>query len=149
MYEFVLWFHNVMRWIVVLLAVFALLRSYMGWVGKKTWGKPDRLAGMMFSMGIDIQLLLGLLLYFILSPITTGAFKDLGAAMKISEIRFFTFEHIFFMILAVILAHLGSALSKKATVDVDKHKRAAIFFTLTILVILVGIPWSRPLLPFL
>jgi hypothetical protein len=136
-----------MRWIVVILAVFAIIRSYLGWLGKKAWAKPDRLAGMMFSMGIDIQLLLGLLLYFILSPITTGAFKDLGAAMQISELRFFTFEHTFFMILAVILAHMGSALSKKASTDQNKHKQAAIFFSLTILMILIGNPWSRPLLP--
>jgi hypothetical protein len=148
MYGVILWLHNIMRWIVVIMAVVAVARGYLGWFGKKSWSKPDRLAGMMFSMSIDIQLLLGLLLYFILSPITTGAFRDLGAAMQVSEMRFFTIEHISYMLLAVILAHVGSALSKKAPADIDKHKRAAIFFTITVIVILIGIPWSRPLLPF-
>lgn len=51
------------------------------------------------------------------------------------------------MILSVGFAHLGSMLPKKAAMDADKHARAAIFFALALLFLLLGIPWGRPLLP--
>ena len=75
------------------------------------------------------------------SPITTGAFKDFGAAMGNSSVRFFAVEHIFIMIVAIVLAHVGRSLSKKAADDKSKFKRAAIFFTLSMLAVLAAIPW--------
>ena len=52
------------------------------------------------------------------------------------------------MVIAVILVHIGRALSRRADNDNGKFKRAAIFFTLGLLVVLAAIPWFRPLLPF-
>ena len=62
-----------MRWVVVILAVYALVRVYMGLFGKKEFTETDRKALSFFSIGMDIQLLLGLLLYFVLSPVTKAA----------------------------------------------------------------------------
>ena len=45
----------------------------------------------------------------------------------------------------LILAHIGSAVARKGTDDAAKHRRAAIWYTLTILAIVLAIPWSRPL----
>jgi hypothetical protein len=51
------------------------------------------------------------------------------------------------MIAALVFAHLGNALPKKVDDDQSKYKRASIWFGLALLVILIGIPWGRPLLP--
>jgi len=51
------------------------------------------------------------------------------------------------MLAAVILAHVGSALSRRATDDAARHKRAAIFYTLSLAAVLLAVPWSRPLFP--
>ena len=98
---------------------------------------------------MDIQLLLGLLLYFVFSPITKTAFQDFGAAMADSELRYFAVEHLLMMVIAVVLVHIGRALSRRADTDNSKYKRAAIFFTLSLLVVLAAIPWFRPLLAVL
>ena len=45
------------------------------------------------------------------------------------------------MIVAVVLAHIGRSRSKKATDDRGKFKRAAIFFGLAMLAVLLAIPW--------
>jgi uncharacterized membrane protein YozB (DUF420 family) len=147
MYTFFLAVHNIMRWIVVVLAIIALVRAYWGWFGKRKWSQTDRKVGMFFSISLDVQLLLGLILYFVLSPITRAAIQNLGAAMSNSDLRFFAVEHFFFMLVAVIMVHVGTITSRKAIDDVSKHRRAAIWFSVAVVIILVGIPWSRPLIP--
>ena len=92
-------------------------------------------------MSLDIQVFLGLLLYVFLSPITRTAFQDFSTAMTIPEINFFAVEHILMMILAVILVHVGTILTKKATSDVSIYRRAAIWYSLASLVVIIAIPW--------
>jgi hypothetical protein len=67
--------------------------------------------------------------------------------MQVVDVRFFAIEHALYMILAVVFAHLGSALPRKAEASVSKYKRAAIAFTLALLLVLLGMPWMRPFLP--
>lgn len=148
MYPIILTIHNIFRWLVLIFGLLAIIRAYRGWFGKKEWTNMDNRWGMGFTVSLDVQVLLGLLLYVAFSPITTSAFSDFGAAMADSDARFWLVEHIFMMIIALVLAHVGRSRAKKADTDVGKHKRAAIFYTLSLLVIIVAIPWWRPLLPF-
>lgn len=149
MYSVVLSLHNIMRWVVVFVGIFAVVRAFRGWFKAYPWLPADRKAGMFFGMSIDIQLLLGLLLYFVYSPITKSAFQDIGAAMQVADVRYFAVEHVFYMVVAVVFAHLGSILPRKVEGDVPKHKRAALFFAVALLAVLFGIPWARPLFPSL
>jgi uncharacterized membrane protein YozB (DUF420 family) len=146
LYTVVLSLHNLVRWVVIILAILAFVRAYLGWLGSRPWTEQDRRIGSFFAMSVDVQLLLGLLLYFFLSPLTRQALQDFGAAMSNPGLRFFGLEHIFYMIVAVILVHLGSVFSRRAKPDTSKHRIAAILYTLAVVVILVGIPWDRPLL---
>ena len=148
MYSVVLFLHSWVRWIVMIAAVVAIVRAFYGWLGKKGWAKLDDQLGLLFSTSLDVQMLLGLILYIFLSPITQAAFKNLGAAMSDATLRFFTLEHLLYMLVAVVLGHVGRALSKKATEPVAKHRMAAILFGLATLAILLAIPWSRPLFRF-
>ncbi|MEZ4768856.1 MAG: hypothetical protein R2844_10585 [Caldilineales bacterium] len=141
MYPIVLSLHSIVRWAVVILGVIAVVRAFIGWFGGRQWQQLDDRLGLGFTTALDINLLLGLLLYFFLSPITTGAFKDFGAAMGNSSVRFFAVEHIFIMIVAVVLAHIGRSRSRKAADDKGKFKRAAIFFGLAMLAVIAAIPW--------
>lgn len=102
----------------------------------------------------DIQLLLGLVLYF------TGMWfdrlkSDAGAVMKDAAIRFFTIEHALMMIIAWLLVHVGRSMVKRADTDAQKHKRTLIYFGIALLIILAMIPWpfrvpeiARPLFRF-
>lgn len=147
MYPVILALHNIVRWIVVVAAVLALVRAYRGLLMKGDWGSADRRAGLFFTSAMDVQLLLGLLLYVFFSPITRTALSNLGAAMSDPGARFFAIEHLFYMVLAVVFAHLGNTFSKKAAQSADKHRRAAIWYTLAVLAIILGMPWMRPLIP--
>ena len=147
MYSAILSIHNIFRWIVLLLGIVAIVRAFLGWFGKRQWTERDRRIGSFYSMAMDIQVLLGLGLYFFLSPITKTAFQDLGAAMQSADLRFFLLEHPLYMILAAVFAHLGNIRSRKAADDPKRFQQAAIWFSLSLLVILIGMPWLRRLFP--
>lgn len=147
MYAVILAIHNIVRWIVLILAVVAVVRAYWGWFGKRGWSETDGKVGSFLGMAVDTQLLLGLILYIFLSPITRTAFQDVGAAMQVPNVRFFAVEHVLYMLLAVVFAHLGSILPRKVDESEAKYKRAALWFSLALLLILLGMPWMRPLLP--
>ena len=145
MYDFILTLHNITRWIVLIAGIVATVTAIIGWAKKKEWTATDNKMGLIYTISFDIQLLLGLMLYLWLSPITQAAFKDFGAAMSNKDLRFYAVEHLSMMLLALILAHVGRVLSKKAT-GVKKFMWAAIFFGISILLVLGSIPWDRPLL---
>ncbi|MFN2150419.1 MAG: hypothetical protein ACK2T5_02400 [Anaerolineales bacterium] len=149
MYGFLVASHNVVRWIVVILGLVAVIRSFWGWLGKKEWNTTDRKIGVFFTSAMDVQLLLGVILYFVFSNWGLKAILEKGMSfvMGESQYRFFGIEHAFYMILAVVFAHLGSMLPKKVEASPAKFKRAALWFFLSFLIILIAIPWWRPLFP--
>lgn len=145
MYQVFLALHNLVRWIVLILAVVALARAYLGWLGNRAWTEGDRRVGVFFSSALDTQLLLGLILYIFLSPLTTQIFRNFSAAMSDPAVRFFGLEHLLYMLVAVALVHVGTVFSRRAEQPSAKHRNAAIFFSLAVLLIIIAIPWSRPL----
>jgi hypothetical protein len=144
MYTAVLVIHNIFRWLVLIAAVFALVVSYSGWIQKREWGPSDRRAGTLFAVSLDIQLLLGLILY--IAGGWYSVFANFSEAMANSIMRFFGLEHLFYMVLAVIFAHVGSVHARKASESVGKFRRAAIWYSLVIIILIIAIPWWRPLL---
>jgi hypothetical protein len=145
MYGTVLLLHSLVRWLVLLTGLLAVLRGISGWRSRRTWTIPDERAGFWFITTLDLQFVLGLLLYVALSPITHAAFQDFGAAMQDKVARFWAVEHITGMVIAITLAHIGRARIHRSGNDQRRHKLAVIFFTLALLVILASIPW--PALP--
>jgi len=146
LYPQLLVFHSVMRWIIIAAAVAALLVAASGWSGSKPVRPALRRYGTIFVITMDVQLLLGLILYFAASPVTRMAFQNMAVAMKDHELRFFSVEHTTYMLIAIILAHVGAAMSRRAKTDRTKYRAATIAYGLSLLLILGGIPWWRPLL---
>lgn len=145
MHDLVLSLHNIVRWLVLLAALWVLFKSYQG-LQAKTYERSDRTAGVIFTSILDLQLLLGILLVFS-SPLVQGAFSNFSAAMQSREARFFTVEHTLVMLAAVVLAHVGSSRVKKAPEPAAKQRQALTWYGFSLLAILLAIPWWRPLLP--
>jgi hypothetical protein len=140
-YPLVVTLHSWLRWAVVIVGVIAVVKFLGGWLGGKKWQPQDTRLAALFPMLVDIQLLLGLLLYFVVSPITTGALRNFGAAMSNSVTRYFAVEHVFMMLVALVVAHLGSMLPKKQTDVLAKFRLAAILTLLALVIIFLAIPW--------
>jgi hypothetical protein len=148
MYGVVLALHNIIRWVALVFGIAAAVLAWVGWLRKRDWQPSDRKLGSYFAMSVDIQFLLGLLLFFFFSPLTRTALQDFGTAMSVANLRFFVLEHPFYMILALVFAHLGSILPRRVDQSTSKYRRAAIWFTLAVLMILLGMPWARPFIPW-
>lgn len=149
-YAVILTIHSWLRWVVILTGIVAFVRAASGASSSKPWTPTDDRAGFWFSIALDVQFLLGLVLYVFLSPFTHTAFGDIGAAMKNSGLRFWLVEHPFGMLIAIGLVHIGRARARK-TDSLRRHRLVAIFFALALIALLVSIPWpgtpaARPLL---
>jgi hypothetical protein len=145
LYTLVLYAHSWNRWLVLVAAAIALGISYSGWLRGRNYGYGAQLSGRAFARLLDLQVLLGLILYA-LSPLVRMGLGDLGAAMAVKELRFFSVEHITGMLIAITLAQVGAARVRRASTDAAKLERAVIWQTLVVLAILASIPWWRPLL---
>lgn len=143
-YSLLLAIHDDLRWLVLLSALVAVVAALLGLLGRRSFRPLGRVTGVVFISVMDLQFLLGLILCF-LSPWVAQFWSSPAAAMKVKEARFFGMEHLFIMIAALALAHIGAARSKRASEDGKAYRTALVWFALSLLLILAGIPWWRPL----
>lgn len=140
MYTGLLHTHNLLRYVIIILLITALIKSFAGWFGKKEYTASDNKISLFLLISAHIQLIIGLVLYFV-SPITKNAMSDMGAAMKDTVLRFWATEHLSAMIIGIILITLGRIMGKKGKTDGAKFRRQAIFFLLATVLIFSAIPW--------
>ena len=138
--NYTLLIHNILRWAVLLFGIWAVIAALAAVISKRDYRNSDNKSGLFFMISCDIQLLLGLILYF------TGMWfekvkTDMGAVMKNSVERFFAVEHALMMIIAWLLVHVGRSMVKRAGTDAQKHKRTLIYFGIALILILAMIPW--------
>ena len=137
--NFIQKFHSGWAYLALLLLVFAVANSFIGMSSKKEFTAKDRKIALFALIGTHLQLLVGLILYFV----SEVGFKQLsGAAMKNSELRLTVLEHPLINIIAIALITIGWIKHKKATTGEAKFKSIAIFFGLGLVLILIRIPWS-------
>jgi hypothetical protein len=145
MFSIVLLLHSWLRWLAIAAGLGAIVTA------ASSAGTPrSEKTGLLFMIAMDLQMLLGLLLYAFLSPTTTAMFGDFGAAMRDPAARFWAVEHITMMIGAVALAHVGRVLARKAPTPAAKRTRLLICYGLSMVLLLLATPWpgmraGRPL----
>jgi type IV secretory pathway TrbD component len=145
MYRFVLTLHSWNRWAVLLALLAALWRAYRGWLGGRPFLPPDRRLGAVLTGLLHLQLLVGMTLYFGLSPWTQRAATNRTAAWHDPTLRFWSVTHISFMLTAIIAAQIGQSIAKRAATDAARHRWAALGYSVAAVLILLGIPFeSRP-----
>ena len=139
--EFIKHFHSGLRWIVLILALLAIVKAFMGMQKKSAFTNSDNKIGLMLISFMDIQLIIGLVLY-VFGPLGFKNIQNMGReVMKNPYTRFFAMEHLVGMLIAIVVFHVGRSKSKKAIDDASKHKKAFIFYLIGLLIILASIPW--------
>ena len=139
-YTITLVLHSWNRWIIMVAGILLIASAIKGLTGKSGYSLSQRRLSLIFISSLHIQLLVGLLMYFYLSPITAEALSNFGAAMKSPVLRFWSVEHAFVNILAIGLAQTGSIIVKRKDDDNAKHKSTLIWTGVAMLLILVMIP---------
>ena len=146
MYTLVLTLHSWLRWAALIAGVVAIFSLFSS---RDSSGRAD-FWGLVLTIVLDVQFLLGVLLYGVLSPFTAEAMRDFGAAMRSPGLRFFAVEHVTLMLAALVLVHVGRILARKAATVDAKRMRLLICFGLATLLMVLAIPWpgmaaGRPL----
>ena len=142
MYTGLLHLHNTLRWVVLVAILVAIVQLLM----KKNALKASKV----LLISAHSTLVLGLYQYFF-GPAGFSLIKSMGmaAVMKDNLARFWAVEHIFSMLLAIILITIGHVKYKKGGIS----KTTLILYILALLLIFGAIPWpfraeiARPLFP--
>ena len=148
MYTTVLVIHSWVRWLALVAGVGATMAAMRGKV-QGTNSLADRW-GLFAMMALDIQMLLGLLLYLVVSPNMLEIRAHFGEAMKNPQLRFWAVEHVTAMFAAVVIVHVGRVLARKAPTPGAKRTRLLVSFGIATLLMFLATPWpglraGRPL----
>lgn len=134
--------HSGIAYLVLGILIITTLNAIRGMATKKTFGSIDlrlSLFGLIFS---HIQLLIGLILYFVSPWFDQWSSLGVGGVMKDATVRLYLVEHPFTNIIAIVLITMGWSMHKRQTLDSKKFSRIAIFYTLGLLLLLSRIPWD-------
>lgn len=143
--QYILFFHSMIRWIILISFSIAFARLLVSFFTKDKITASTVIGNKVSMILMDVQLLIGLSLYFFFSSTTKAAFLDWKMAMKNKELRFFLVEHITIMLFATISFHIANIVLKK---DYPKQKKIRFMLGIYIFIALLfflGIPWFRPI----
>lgn len=139
-YSITLFLHSWNRWLILIAGIIVIASAIKGVTSKSGYSPFQRKWALIFLSSLHLQLLIGLIMYFFLSPITMQALSDFGAAMKDSVLRFWAVEHAFVNLLAIGLAQTGSILVKRSADSAGKNRKTLIWTSVAMLLILMMIP---------
>jgi hypothetical protein len=137
MYTILQKFHSGWAYIALLVLIVAVINAIIGMSSKKEFTAKDRKIALFGLIGIHVQLLIGLILYFV-SPLGMDSFGQ----MSDKALRLTSLEHPLINVIAITLITIGWSKHKKATTSESKFKGFTIFYGLGLVLILSRIPWS-------
>lgn len=137
MYTFVQKFHSGWAYLALLLLLFAIINSWIGMTSKKEFTAKDRKIALFGLIATHIQLVVGLILYFV-SPLGKAAFGNMSDAAT----RLTSLEHPLINIIAIVFITIGWSKHKGAANNEAKFKSIALFYSIGFALILIRIPWS-------
>lgn len=142
MYQTVQFIHSWWAYLVVLILLIASLNAIFAYSSKKEYSANDYRISLFALIVTHIQLLIGIVLYFLAPYFDILLEKGMGGIMGNDTWRLYILEHPLMMIIAVILITVGYSRHNKKLISRSKFKNLAIFYTIALLVVLSRIPWS-------
>lgn len=118
--------HTWWRWVVLILAVAAIVFAVMAASGARPWDALSARLALFFPVALSIQALIGILIWLVEQRWADGAF--LG------------YIHPVAMIAAVGIAHAGRNRADRVEGGREKGRAATLFFVLSLVVVLLAIP---------
>lgn len=122
--------HSGLRYVVLGLLIAAVIIAYSNWQNNK---QGDSKVYLFALIATHTQLLIGLVLYTMSPLVNFGEISN-------KVIRFYTIEHVFMMVIAIVLITVGRVRSKKLA-GADKHRTILYFYAMALIIILAAIPW--------
>ncbi len=134
--------HSYWAYLILLVLILGILNAITGKIKGKDFESRDLRLSLLGLICSHIQLLIGVILYFV-SPWFDQCFNlGIGGVMKDAQTRLYLVEHPFTNILAILIITMGWSLHKRQSDPGKKFLRIALFYGFGILLILSRIPWD-------
>lgn len=131
--------HSFLAYLALAGITISFVYALFGALSGKPFSEKDRKFGLFGLIPSHIQLLVGIVLYF-LSPL---GFSNLsGPAMSDATSRLYALEHPMINIIAVVLITIGYSRAKKLTDSRNKFRSIYMFYGIAFILILSRIPWN-------
>jgi len=140
MYPALLASHSLVRWLVLIFIVYSIYRALAGLIRNRTFSGTDNAFRHWTATVVHIQLMIGMTLYT-QSPVVKYFRTDTETALQDPEMIFYGIIHIVLMLTATVLLTIGSALAKRKPTDKEKFRTMLIWFSITLIIIFIAIPW--------
>ena len=137
-YETIQSVHSILAYAALGLLVLASINAIFGLTSKKFFTDKDLRLSLFTLIICHIQLLVGMILYFI-SPMGSAQLGN----MKDAAMRLTSLEHPLINIIALVLITIGWSKHKKEESNNGRFKKIAIFYTLGLVLILSRLPWAN------
>jgi len=134
--------HSYWAYLVVLILLLGAFNALIKYFSKKPYEAKDFRISLFTLIVSHIQLLIGLVLYFVSPYFSAFSEQGMGEIMQDSNLRLYLVEHPSIMIISIVLITMGYSKHKKKLSSTPKFKILAIFYTLALILMLSRIPWS-------
>lgn len=141
MYSILKSVHSYWAFFVLIILVVAILNAFRGKSSGKEFEAKDlriSLFGLIFS---HIQLLIGLVLYFVSPWFDQWSALGMGV-MKDAQTRMYLVEHPITNILAIVIITMGWSMHKRQSASSKKFLRIGLFYLIGLILLLSRIPWD-------
>ena len=142
MYEALKNLHSYWAYLVLLILIVAVANALIKTFGDKEYEAKDFRIALFTLIVSHLQLLIGLILYFVSPRLQLFSELGMGGVMGNAVNRLYLVEHPLVNIIAVALITIGYSKHKKKLTSKAKLKIIAIFYTIALGLLLSRIPWS-------
>ncbi len=132
--------HNLVRWLLIVFVGWGVARGFRGWIGKREWTQTDNRIGLVIFLLFIVQLLVGVISFFLNAFTPTLDLLGLGSSATMPE-RLLMWLHLTVMMVAMLMAVIGRVVTKRTKDGLKKHKRSAIWLSLALVLMLAATPW--------
>ncbi|MCR9154325.1 MAG: hypothetical protein ACPGVV_00960 [Croceimicrobium sp.] len=132
--------HSSIPYLFLPLILIAIVVFWVKSFGQSAFGKTDKRLALITLILSHLQLVFGLLLYFI-GP-KGFAYTSVSGFMKDAVLRLYAVEHISVMLIAIVLITVGYSRAKRQEDSGKKFRGLAVFYSLGLVFILSRIPWE-------
>ncbi|KJD31692.1 hypothetical protein PK35_13100 [Tamlana nanhaiensis] len=142
MYTVVKEVHSYWAFLVLIVLAIAVINAIIKSFGDKTYDPNDFRKALFTLIVTHIQLLIGIILYFVSPRLQLFGQLGMGGVMKDAMSRLYLVEHPLINLIAVALITIGYSKHKKKLTSKSKFKLIAIFYSIGLVLLLSRIPWS-------
>lgn len=132
--------HSALRWVVLAAGVVAVARFAVGWLRGSGWSRLDDRLTLAFAVSLDVQWVVGLVLYLGVSVLGMTALASEGVrVVRSPELRFWAIVHPLLATAALAIAHGARIRLRSVAAPTARHRLTALSFGVAVALVVAAV----------